>query len=1060
MHHARKRARIMLMVMLSVMFMFSTIVNAYAINSSEASPTPSSEAADEQAMLPNLESAASSLLIDDFEQLQQLTASSARAVPGSVKAILTSRPDAVQHDEHAVKLTYDFTDTSGTSAAYLNFLNASGGAGRELIGYPSTIGVWVYGDGNKHWLRAQLQDGTGARPTIDFTTSNGLSWEGWRYVTANMPTNLVQPIKLNQLYVVETNDRNKNSGAISFDSLRAFYGATTVYEVTVAGLPPLQTGETKRVQVLATYAGAAEQAVVTKDAVLVSSDVSIVRVNADHTITGVGEGRAKLTIQYLQAPDSVYEVAVTSSAPAMQQLSLYGNPLMEIGQRVKTNAFARYESTPKPVAMLDGITYNSSNPKVASIDAAGMVTALESGTSVMKAVYGELTSFYELTVVAAQPKLEKIELSGLRAMTIGESLQGKVTAYYSNGTSQEVTSSVMFKTSQPKTATVDATGVIAALQVGISSISATYGGKTADFTLVVNKNSSPPKRQLRAAWIASVVNIDWPREGVVTEKEQKRDFIQLLNELEAAGMNAVVMQIKPTADAFYPSKYAPWSEWLTGVQGKDPGYNPLQFMIEEAHKRNMEFHAWFNPYRVSMQSDVTKLVADHPARLHPDWVITYGGKLYFNPGVPEAKRFVIDSVMEVVNNYDIDAVHFDDYFYPYKVDGVDFPDRETYQNYGAGFPDITDWRRNNVNAFIEELSKEMKQVKPYMKFGISPFGVWRNKATDPTGSDTTAGVENYDDLYADTRLWIQKGWIDYITPQIYWYFGFTPAAFEKLVDWWVKETEGTHTQLYIGHADYKVNDPNTPAWLNPDELPNQLKYLLNFDVVKGSMHFSTTDILNNPLGLKDRLSGESYRFKALVPEMPWLPANTPPVPKLTAAHVTGQGVHLSWEDAKNSSAAYYVIYRAEGNTAIDINDPKNILTTIRKINGMYQFYLDTTGNPGKQYSYAVTAADRLHNESNLSQSKTIWNQTLASIEIKADARMVVGQQQQIKVYGIAKNGDRFEMTSDLRFTSSSSSIMSVGEDGRVNAKQPGTATITVKYGRFLQGTLQIHVLMK
>lgn len=365
-----------------------------------------------------------------------------------------------------------------------------------------------------------------------------------------------------------------------------------------------------------------------------------------------------------------------------------------------------------------------------------------------------------------------------------------------------------------------------------------------------------------------------------------------------------------------------------------------------------------------------------------------------------------------------------------------------------------------MNAFIEELSKEMKQVKPYMKFGISPFGVWRNKATDPTGSDTTAGVENYDDLYADTRLWIQKGWIDYITPQIYWYFGFTPAAFEKLVDWWVKETEGTHTQLYIGHADYKVNDPNTPAWLNPDELPNQLKYLLNFDVVKGSMHFSTTDILNNPLGLKDRLSGESYRFKALVPEMPWLPANTPPVPKLTAAHVTGQGVHLSWEDAKNSSAAYYVIYRAEGNTAIDINDPKNILTTIRKINGMYQFYLDTTSNPGKQYSYAVTAADRLHNESNISQSKTIWNQTLVSIEIKADARMVVGQQQQIKVYGIAKNGDRFEMTSDLRFTSSSSSIMSVGEDGRVNAKQPGTATITVKCGRFLQGTLQIHVLMK
>lgn len=1054
----RKRARITLMSMLSVMLMLSTIVNAYVANSSEAPPAPSSRTAEEQAQLFNLGSSASSLIIDDFEQLQQLTTSSVRAVPGSVKAILTSRPEPVQHDEHAVKLTYDFTDTTGTSAAYLNFLNASGGAGRELVGYPSTFGVWVYGDGNRHWLRAQLQDGTGAKPTIDFTTSNGLSWEGWRYVTASMPANLVQPIKLNQLYVVETSDRNKNSGAIYFDSLRAFYGATTVYEVTAAGLPPMQIGETKRIQVLATYAGAAVQVDATRDAVLVSSDASIVRVNADHTVTAVGEGHARLTIQYLQAPESAYDVSVSSSAPIMQQLNLYGTPLMEVGQNVKTNVYAQFEGTAKPIAMLDGITYNSSNPKVASIDAAGTVTALESGTSVIRAVYGELASSYELTVVVPQPKLEKIELSGLRAMTIGESLQGKVTAYYSNGTSHEVTSGVMFKTSQSNTATVDANGMISALQVGISSITATYGGKTAEFTLVVNKNAPPPKRQLRAAWIASVVNIDWPREGVVTEQEQKRDFIQLLNELEAAGMNAIVMQIKPTADAFYPSKYGPWSEWLTGVQGRDPRYNPLQFMIDETHKRNMEFHAWFNPYRVSMQPDVTKLVADHPARLHPDWVITYGGKLYFNPGVPEAKRFVIDSVMEVVNHYDIDAVHFDDYFYPYKVDGVEFPDRETYQKYGTGFSDITDWRRNNVNAFIEQLAKEMKQAKPYIKFGISPFGVWRNKATDPTGSDTTAGVENYDDLYADTRLWIQKGWIDYITPQIYWYFGFTPAAFEKLVDWWVKETEGTNTQLYIGHADYKLNDPNTPAWLNPDELPNQLRYLLNFDVVKGSMHFSTTDILNNPLGLKDRLSRDSYRYKALIPEMPWLPANTPLAPKLTAAHVADQGVYLSWEDSKNSSAAYYVIYRAEGSAAIDIYDPKNIVTTIRKINGAYQFYLDTTGESGKQYVYAVTAADRLHNESSPSQTKTIRNETLASIEVKADAKMVIGQQQQLKVYGIAKNGGRFELTSDLRFSSSSSSILSVGEDGLIKAKQSGTATITVKYGSFLQGTLQIQVL--
>lgn len=1059
MYFARNRARILLMSMMSVVLMFSTIVNASAMSSSDLSPS-SISSSEAQAEPLASGSTVSSQIIEDFEQLQQLSATSVRVVPGSVEAVLTSRPEPVQHDEHAVKLTYDFTETTGTSAAYLNFLNASGGVGREMKGYPSSIGVWVYGDGNKHWLRGQLQDASGAKPTIDFTTSNGLSWNGWRYVTASLPTNLVQPIKLNQLYVVETNDRNKNSGAIYFDSLRAFYGSTNIYELMMIGLPPMQVGESKRVQVLATSAGEAEQVDLTKEAVLISEDPSIVAVNPDNTLTAMAEGRTRLTARYMQAPESVVDVVVSQAAPVIQQLNLYGASAMEIGERGKTHTFARYEGAAKPVSMLDGVSYNSSNPQVASIDAAGMVTAQANGTTVMRAVYGELTSAYELKVSVPQPKLERLELTGLRAMTIGESLQGKVTAYYSDGSSSEVSTGVVFKSSQPNNATIDASGNIMALQVGISSITAAFGGKTADFTLVVNKDTILPKRQLRAAWIASVVNIDWPREGVVTEKEQKQDFVNLLNELETAGMNAIVMQIKPTADAFYPSKYAPWSEWLTGVQGKDPGYNPLQFMIDEAHKRNMEFHAWFNPYRVSMQPDINKLVPDHPARLHPDWVVSYGGKLYFNPGVPEAKRFVMDSIMEVVNNYDIDAVHFDDYFYPYKVDGVEFPDRATYQQYGAGFSDITDWRRNNVNTFIEELSKEMKQAKPYMKFGISPFGVWRNKATDPTGSDTTAGVQNYDDLYADTRLWIQKGWIDYITPQIYWYFGFTPAAFEKLVDWWVKETEGTDTQLYVGHADYKVNDPNTPAWLNPDELPNQLKYLLNFDTVKGSMHFSTVDILNNPLGLKDRLSGDSYRYKALVPEMPWLPANTPSAPNITTAHVTDKGVHLSWEDITNSSASYYVIYRAEGSESINVNDPKQIVKTIRKINGAYQFYLDTTGEPGKQYTYAVTAADRLHNESVPSQSKWIWNEPLVTIELKGDTNMTAGKQQQLKVFGVGKSGTRVELANDLRFTTNQPSVLSINETGMVKANQTGTAVVTVKYGSFLQSTMQIKVSQK
>ncbi len=378
-------------------------------------------------------------------------------------------------------------------------------------------------------------------------------------------------------------------------------------------------------------------------------------------------------------------------------------------------------------------------------------------------------------------------------------------------------------------------------------------------------------RELRAVWIATVTNIDWPSKKGLTVSQQKEEYIKLLNDVQDMGMNAVVVQIKPTADAFYPSSYGPWSEYLTGIQGKDPGYDPLCFLLDETHRRKLEFHAWFNPYRITMNhTDVNRLSADHPARKHPEWVVAYGSQLYYNPGIPEAQTFIVKGIEEVVKNYDIDAVHMDDYFYPYKIAGKEFPDQDTYEKYGKDrFANIDDWRRDNVNQLVKQINAAIKKEKPCVKFGISPFGVWRNKADDPTGSNTTAGMTNYDDLYADTREWIKQGYLDYIAPQIYWSIGFAPASYDILVDWWKHETEGRPIHLYIGQAAYKINQNADPAWSDPEEYPRQIALNRSSDI-PGSIHFSLKDLNRNPLGIKDRLINDLYHHPALIPEMPWL----------------------------------------------------------------------------------------------------------------------------------------------------------------------------------------------
>jgi uncharacterized lipoprotein YddW (UPF0748 family) len=375
--------------------------------------------------------------------------------------------------------------------------------------------------------------------------------------------------------------------------------------------------------------------------------------------------------------------------------------------------------------------------------------------------------------------------------------------------------------------------------------------------------------EFRGVWIATVDNIDWPQKGAFTVYSQKTEFIRQLDLHKRNGMNAVIVQVRPSADAFYPSNLEPWSQWLTGVQGRSPSpyYDPLQFMIDETHKRGMEFHAWLNPYRANFNIGSASIAPNHITRVHPDWFLSYGGKKYFDPSNKNGQQHVIAVVRDIVKRYDIDAIHMDDYFDPYRIAGKEFPDAASYIRSGTKLSK-DDWRRSNVDSIIKKLNAVIKQEKPYCKFGISPFGVWRNKSVDPKGSNTKAGQTNYDDLYADILLWMQEGWVDYVAPQLYWEIGHKLADYEELIDWWSRHSYGRH--IYIGHGIYRAFEKGA-AWKNPKELPNQIKLLREYPEVQGSIYFSSKSFDRNPNGWNDSLQNNYYKTPALIPEMGWLP---------------------------------------------------------------------------------------------------------------------------------------------------------------------------------------------
>ncbi len=407
--------------------------------------------------------------------------------------------------------------------------------------------------------------------------------------------------------------------------------------------------------------------------------------------------------------------------------------------------------------------------------------------------------------------------------------------------------------------------------------------------------------EFRGVWIASVENIDWPSKKGLSVEEQKAEFIHIIAMHKRNGINAIFMQIRPAGDAFYPSQYEPWSEYLTGKQGLPPTpyYDPLAFMIAETHKQGLEFHAWLNPYRAVFNVNKSSISPSHITKIHPELFLTYGTTKFFNPGLQEVRNIVSNVVKDLVTRYDLDGIHMDDYFYPYRIASKEFPDQKTYEQSGTKLSK-DDWRRSNCDSVIKQLYLTIRLANPHVKFGISPFGVWRNKSQDPDGSNTKAGQTNYDDLYADILLWLKMGWIDYVVPQLYWERGHKLCDYDTLLAWWNRHTYGKH--LYIGHGIYRAN--TNPAWRDKNEIPKQIQALRQYATTQGSVYFSSKNFETNANGWSDSLRNNYYALPAIIPPMPWIDSIPPAKPLVSALNKTAFSIVYKGTEAIKGLAFY------------------------------------------------------------------------------------------------------------------------------------------------------------
>jgi uncharacterized lipoprotein YddW (UPF0748 family) len=495
--------------------------------------------------------------------------------------------------------------------------------------------------------------------------------------------------------------------------------------------------------------------------------------------------------------------------------------------------------------------------------------------------------------------------------------------------------------------------------------------------------NDPPvvKRHLRAEWICTVANLDWPKKETRNIKDNslriqksKEELLTILDKAVENNLNAVFFQVSPEGDAFHKSDIVNWSRYLTGTFGKDPGFDPLAFAIEEAHKRNLEIHAWFNPYRVSTDTTAATTaslnIEKSVYKEHPEWIKKSMDRYVVDPGIPGAREWVIDRVMEVVRNYDIDGVHFDDYFYYENYVG-ELKDQETYNKYNNGqFSNLGNWRRNNTYVLVKELSKKIRSTKSWVKFGISPAGVWGNKSDGhPDGSNTNSSFTNYDKSFADTKKWVEEELIDYIAPQIYFSFANPRASYGEVATWWANVVKGKKVHLYIGNALYKINDDTDQYFKGNNavsEFSGQLKFNAAMPEIKGSILFRADNF--NDSGKQqvvNVISNSLWAAKAMVPVMPWKGGKAPAAPSQGKLEADSRGLRLLWTD-NDSNTTYYAIYRFNKGEKADITSDASavkLIGTVRKSSSGRQEFIDTQIHDPNNVFYVVSTLDRLHNES-------------------------------------------------------------------------------------------------
>ena len=450
----------------------------------------------------------------------------------------------------------------------------------------------------------------------------------------------------------------------------------------------------------------------------------------------------------------------------------------------------------------------------------------------------------------------------------------------------------------------------------------------------------PPgvQRELRGVWVASVKNIDWPSKPGLTGAQQKTELVRILDQCAQMRLNAVFLQVRPSCDALYASAIEPWSEYLTGTMGRGPGYDPLAFAVEESHRRGLELHAWLNPFRARHASATGAISSTHISRTQPALVKSYGKSLWLDPGERAVHEHSLRVVLDVVQRYDIDGMHFDDYFYPYEEKdargrALPFPDDPSWKRYQAGGGKLSreDWRRDNVNTFIQRVPPAIHARKPWVKFGISPFGIWR-----PGHPPSVKGLDAYEKLYADSRLWFAEGWVDYLAPQLYWASSAPEQSFPTLLQWWAEQNL-RHRQLWPGLAHMN----------GTEEIVRQIQLTRKQTGASGEIHWSMKSLQNSQRGVADVLGRDSYAQPALVPSFPWLDPTPPPVPNLVVTAAKGADARASWTAGAGEPVWLWVLQsRAGGNWRTEIL-PRS--QTSRSLNGAD--------------AVAVTAVDRCGNTS-------------------------------------------------------------------------------------------------